>query len=223
MRQPNSLIPALCAAALIAASPAIAAPTARLAEDRVLREFGAELPEGAQIEIALRSDVPDVADFIADFRMDRHTGRFLGLFVAADGTTFRGMGVATISVSVAVPARKLMPGEVIALSDLETVSVPLADMGAFAIGAADALVGKEVRRVLRKGRPVMQQSVATPFAVERGDQVTILLSDGGLQLSAPGRALADAHVDEPVRVVNLSSSKTISALVTGEGRVEVSR
>lgn len=49
----------------------------------------------------------------------------------------------------------------------------------------------------------------------------IELRYGAMRLSANGKAITDAHLGQEVRVVNLSSNKTIVAVATGDGIVEV--
>lgn len=60
-----------------------------------------------------------------------------------------------------------------------------------------------------------------PRAILRGDEVTISLKNGGLALTAPGRALSDAARGEDLRVLNLSSNKTLTATTVGPGHVRV--
>ena len=75
--------------------------------------------------------------------------------------------------------------------------------------------------MLVAGRPVPRQSVMAPLIIARGEKVKIVLRYGGLSLTANGRAMEDAHKGQPLRVVNLSSNKAISAVATGAGIVEV--
>lgn len=85
----------------------------------------------------------------------------------------------------------------------------------------EQLIGKETRRILLQGRPVIEGSVTEPRIVNRGDAVTIVLSDGGLNLSAPGKALEDGAKGEEVRIVNLKSNATLTAEVISDGVVQV--
>lgn len=54
-------------------------------------------------------------------------------------------------------------------------------------------------------------------AVRRGQTVTLLFAAPGMHISTSARALEDAGVGESVRLVNLTSNRTISATVTGPG------
>lgn len=55
------------------------------------------------------------------------------------------------------------------------------------------------------------------LAVRRGQSVTLLYQTPGMRISTSARALEDAGVGESVRLVNLSSNRTINAMVTGPG------
>ena len=81
----------------------------------------------------------------------------------------------------------------------------------------------QVRRMLAQGRPVMRQSVMEPLVIGRGDKVNILYDDGRLVVTAPGRALTDAHRGQDVRIVNLVSNNALTAVAREEGLVEVIR
>ena len=85
------------------------------------------------------------------------------------------------------------------------------------------VVGKQVRRMLSSGRPIQSQSIIEPLVIDRGDRVDIFFNDGLLALTSPGRALSDAHMGQEVRIVNLVSNKTVTAVATGNGTVEVLR
>ena len=54
-------------------------------------------------------------------------------------------------------------------------------------------------------------------AVRRGQTVVLVYQTPGMQISTSARALEDAGVGESVRLVNLTSNRTISATVTGPG------
>lgn len=67
------------------------------------------------------------------------------------------------------------------------------------------------------------QSASTPttasgaIAVRRGETVTLVYVAPGLQLTTRARALGDASIGDSVRLVNLTSNRTVDAVVTGVG------
>ena len=64
------------------------------------------------------------------------------------------------------------------------------------------------------------ERIAAPsgdIAVRRGEMVTLVYIAPGMQLTTRARALSDAAVGDPVRVVNLQSNRAVDATVTGVG------
>jgi flagella basal body P-ring formation protein FlgA len=57
--------------------------------------------------------------------------------------------------------------------------------------------------------------------VARGEWVTLLARQGGIELEGPAEALEDGQVGQPVRVRSAGSSGSIVARVVAPGRVEV--
>jgi flagella basal body P-ring formation protein FlgA len=63
--------------------------------------------------------------------------------------------------------------------------------------------------------------VHRPPAIARGDRITLVSNGGGVSVSAPGEALADARRGERLSVRNLSSGKVVEGVVRDQGVVEV--
>ena len=204
------------------AAPAWAGtPMEALLVARAEAAYGHALPGAARIGIAQAA--PRIADAaaVAEFWMDPRTGRFLANVVPAAGRVTRVEGLMQILTPVPVPVRQILPGEVVAPADIRMAELSVSAVNGFAVTDPALLIGKAARRVLTPDRPVMAQSVMDPFAVARGAAVTIAYRQGAMRLSAPGKALGDAHAGEDVRVVNLSSNKTITARARADGTVEV--
>jgi flagella basal body P-ring formation protein FlgA len=69
----------------------------------------------------------------------------------------------------------------------------------------------------------MTQSVSKPIIIDRGDRISIRYDDGLLALSAPGKALGDAHEGQEIRVVNLASNTSLTGVAVEKGIVEIIR
>lgn len=217
------LRPALLLIALLWSGAAAAATPELLVEERAREIWGPQLPEGANVRVRLSDRSLPEAVMLSAFWMDRDTGRFLANAVTDDGRTTRIEGLALATLDVPVPARRLMPGEIIGESDLQTVELPVRRVGSYTLTAAEDLIGMEVRRMLAQGHQVMAQSVISPLVIDRGEKVMIQYDDGRLVLNAPGRAMTDAHEGQEITVVNLVSNKTLRAVARGAGLVEVIR
>jgi flagella basal body P-ring formation protein FlgA len=195
---------------------------AELVEERARASLGASLPEEGRFTVNYQPEVED-ALLISRFWMDPATGQFLAEAVRETGEVQRVSGLALVTVPVPVPARRLMPDEIIADADLVTIDLPLGRLNDFSVTDASDLVGQQVRRMLPEGRPVMTQSVMAPLVIDRGERVRIRFQDGALVLTAPGRALGDAAAGDTVRVVNLVSNLSLVGTARADGIVEVSR
>lgn len=123
------------------------------------------------------------------------------------------------SIDTPVLARSIEKGELLAISDF--IQAPLSATVARGALAPEQAKGREAARPLRAGNPVRTTDLITPRIIRRGQAVTILLSSGALNIQAPGRALTDAAVGEPVRVLNLSSNRTLEAVADEIGRARV--
>ena len=137
----------------LAALPVAAVPVAELVAEKARDSFGPELPEDADFRITLQSAGISEAELISAFWMDRATGQFLANAVRADGGVTRLQGLAILTLEVPVPLRKMMPGEMLRESDLQMVELPYARLGSFALTDSARLIGKEVKRMLPRGRP----------------------------------------------------------------------
>ncbi len=203
-------------------SIASADSVAELVEERARATLGTTLPDNGRFTINYQPDIND-ALLISRFWMDPATGQFLAETVGETGEVQRISGLALVTVPVPVPARRLMPNDIITLADLVVIELPFGRLNSFSVTDEAELVGQQVRRMLPEGRPVMTQSVMAPLVIDRGDRVRIRFEDGALVLTAPGRALGDAAAGDTVRVVNLVSNLTLVGTASGDGIVEVVR
>lgn len=207
-------------AVAVVAQPLWAEDAAVIVEERVQLEYAASLKNDAMLRISYTPQVDDAA-LLQAFWMDPATGQFVADVLRENGEITRISGLAVPTTIVPVPARQLMPGDIISKSDLAEQEIPLRRIGEFVVTDVESLVGKQVRRVLGKGRLVMAQSVMAPRLVERGQRVKIVFSDGGLSLSATGRALGDAAFGEEVKVVNLASNLSVVGVAAADGMVKI--
>lgn len=120
---------------------------------------------------------------------------------------------AAAQAEIIVAARTIPAQTVLAPSDL------LYHEGEVSGGVSnpDLLIGMETRVALYAGRPVRLGDVGPPAIVERNQLIRIIFNTGGLYIATQGRALERAGVGEVIRIMNLSSRNTISALIGEDG------
>lgn len=84
------------------------------------------------------------------------------------------------------------------------------------------IIGLEARVTLYAGRPIRLGDVGPAAMVDRNAIVPIQYVNGGLRLSAEGRALGRGAIGDRVRVMNLSSRTTVSGTIQADGSILVS-
>ncbi len=109
-------------------------------------------------------------------------------------------------------ARDLPAGTIIGPSDLAWIEeVP---------GGIDdpaQAIGKQARVAIYEGRPVVPGALRAPVLVSRNQIVRVAFDSGPLRIETEGRALSEGAAGDVVRVMNLASRNTISALVNADG------
>jgi len=86
---------------------------------------------------------------------------------------------------------------------------------------ADEVLGKQLKRSVRLGQPILRKQVEFPPLVERGDRVVIRVERGSMLLTAAGEAKQDGVLDETIRVQNINSGQEIRCRVLAPGLVTV--
>lgn len=81
--------------------------------------------------------------------------------------------------------------------------------------------GYQLRNRLRAGDVLSSKNLLATDAVNRGEQITIVATNGVLSVRMGGEALDSGKLGDQIRVRNLQSGRVIRALVVGRGKVEV--
>ncbi|MCB9982311.1 MAG: flagellar basal body P-ring formation protein FlgA [Rhodospirillales bacterium] len=125
-------------------------------------------------------------------------------------------------VEVPVLNSAMKNGAVIGEDDLDFITLRAQGLNHDIILSADELVGMTPRRMIMAGKPMTENELEEPQIVERGENITMVFAHGPLSLTAQGKALENGAKGDVIRVVNLSSSKTLQARIIGENEVSVS-
>jgi flagella basal body P-ring formation protein FlgA len=123
------------------------------------------------------------------------------------------------TVDVPVLAHSVDKGQLVSAADFTVASKPAGE-GRGVLTPNEA-AGKEAVRALREGFPVRQYDLIRPQWVRRGEPVTITVRSGALTITTQGKALVSGAQGEAVRVVNLSTNRTLDALVDAPGKVRI--
>lgn len=144
----------------------------------------------------------------------------------AEGAVFKTSAVHGVIVdmeTVPVVKNRIRRGDIISASDVEYLSVRRDAIADDTILNEADLVGFTPRTSINPGQPVRSFDLQAPKIVKRGTGVTMVYSNGRIRLETQGKALQDGSKGDVIRVLNVSSNKTIEARITGEQTVTVSQ
>ena len=120
---------------------------------------------------------------------------------------------------VSILTRAIARGDIRAAGDFEQQPRPAATArGALTPGEAS---GREAVRALPAGTMVRAGDLVAPRLVRRGEAVTLSLQGRGFAITTAARALAAGGMGDVVRVVALSTNRSVDGVVTGAGSVRV--
>ena len=133
-------------------------------------------------------------------------------------------GTVTETATVATLVRPLQRGDIVTVEDIQIERQPRARVAGSRSGSVDPrdYVGQQARRALRAGQPIGLGDFARPQVVARGDTVTLIFRTTAIQVATRGQAQQGGAIGELIAVVNPQSKRTVHAVVTAPGRVEVS-
>jgi flagella basal body P-ring formation protein FlgA len=169
---------------------------------------------------------PDRApDFTLNgFSYDPRDRRFHAELTADTGNAVVSLplsGRVLIKRDMAVFARRVEAGTVLAETDLNWVTVPEEKLTTESVTDPAQVVGREQRRTASEGQPVRARDLSAPRLVMRGGLVTLKVETPYLLITAQGRALQDGGQGDVVRVTNTQSNRTVEGTVVAPGVVKV--
>ena len=124
-------------------------------------------------------------------------------------------------IDIPVLNQSARTGFIIGTNDIDYVQIKERDLRHDTVLNENTLIGKTPRRIIVAGEPIKKASLKTPKIVSRGDMVTMVFENGPLQLTTQAKALQNGAKGDLIRVVNLGSSKTLQAIVSGDKEVTV--
>ncbi len=114
-------------------------------------------------------------------------------------------------------ARSIERGVQITRDDVEEVQESL---GPQSLTCAQ-VIGQETRRAIREGDEPGAQNLKAPKMVSRGQRLTMIYRQGSLRVTAQGEAVVDGVQGDWIPVKNITSKKTLKAMVVAPGVVRV--
>lgn len=124
-------------------------------------------------------------------------------------------------VNVLIARYPIPRGTVIQNESLEFVPRRYSQLNYGYYGSAKLLANMEAKRNIKAGQVVTPNLVRAQKMVLRGEHITIIAQNGGLNLRVKGKALMDGQMGQMIKVKNLNSKKLIYARVISAGMVKV--
>ena len=223
---------AVLAAALAIAAPAFAATPVTLKLDAIdddgvvtLGEIfdgagpAGTVPVASRQQASVMLNAQAVRMAAARAGLDWANAQGLRTIVVRSGAPAGPTAAARGNVDVLTWARSIPAGEMIQPADLVWGKAALAPAGA--PNDPDAVIGMAARRPLRAGAAVTARDVSALQVVKTNEVVTLTYDNGGVSLSMQAKALSGGAVGETINVQNVTSKKTVQAVVIGPGQAAV--
>lgn len=125
------------------------------------------------------------------------------------------------SIDAVVPTRVIQIDSVIEAEDVTVHRIKLTDLDHQLITNVKDVVGKSPARPLQTNNPIRLGMVKKPYAVRKGDRVSIEARHGGLSIQVVGLAKSNGELGQTATVANVDSGKELRAKVVGPGAVRV--
>lgn len=122
---------------------------------------------------------------------------------------------------VAIAAHAIVAGAVLAADDIRIEQRDISQLPGGYMDDPAGAVGLTASRPISSGSVITNQLLLGAKAVQRGQTVTLEADAGGVSISMEGRALADALVNQRVKVENLSSGKIVEGIARSRQVVEI--
>lgn len=151
------------------------------------------------------------------------SSRRFSLIFRVDGRAVKNIAVSTTLealAEVAITTGDLRRGVILSEEHIELAERDLNRLRAPCFDS-DELLGKRLKRSLRKGQVLERSAVAFPPMIKRGEIVTIMAQKGALTVTAKGLAQQNGDAGDMIRVRNISSKKDLICKVAGPVSVTV--
>ena len=125
------------------------------------------------------------------------------------------------SIDAVVPTRVIQIDSVIDAEDVTVHRIKLTDLDHQLITNVQDVIGKSAAHPLQTNNPIRLGMVKKPYAVRKGDRVSIEASHGGLSIQTAGVTKSSGELGQSITVANVDSGKELRAKIIGPGAVRV--
>jgi flagella basal body P-ring formation protein FlgA len=122
---------------------------------------------------------------------------------------------------VVVTTHAIIAGNPLTRSDLALDQRDVSGLPPGYLNSLEIALGLTASRAIAGGAVLTNQELLGARAVERGQAVTLVASNGDISVRMAGRALSDGFVNQRVRVENLSSGRIVEGVARSGQVVEI--
>lgn len=173
-------------------------------------------------KIILPDDVEPSVE-VSNFNLKQDSGFFQATLYAPSKdrplATQKISGRIERTVKVPVLRESLNAGTIIGQHDIDYIEIPQRNLKEGVALTANDLIGMTPRRMASAGQIISKNELEAPRMVARGEIVTMIFNQNGMELTAQGKALEHGSKGDRIRIVNTSSNKTVVAEVTNTKEV----
>ena len=123
--------------------------------------------------------------------------------------------------SVFVSSQPIAKGDQITDTDIQLVSMDISKLRGSYIKTKAEIIGKIPKRSIRLGSVFNPRYLRLPIMIKKGDLVDIVAESQGLRIRMQGKAINNGAKGQKINVKNLSSNRTIQAIVQNSGLVKI--
>jgi flagella basal body P-ring formation protein FlgA len=127
----------------------------------------------------------------------------------------------TIYRPVVVAVKPLTHGVTVGADDVQLNELNVTQIVGQYLSSLDDAIGKDVKRAIASGSPILEPQLEPPLVVRRGEAVVINATSSIVAVKVSGIALTDGRLGEQIRIKNLSSTRIVQAKIVGPGQAEV--
>ncbi|MCC5795516.1 MAG: flagellar basal body P-ring formation protein FlgA [Chromatiales bacterium] len=127
----------------------------------------------------------------------------------------------TVTRPVLVATRAIGRDEILTPGDLELTELDTTQLPYGFLDAPQQAAGRQLRRPVTAGTVIHPGLLEAPLLIRRGQDVTLEARTGGITVRMAGRARSDGIDGQVIQVENLSSGRTVQAIVRSARVAEV--
>ncbi|MGQ9846231.1 MAG: flagellar basal body P-ring formation chaperone FlgA [Bacteroidales bacterium] len=126
-----------------------------------------------------------------------------------------------LNMEVLIASRYLAKNQIIGEEDVKFVYKKLSQFPSDILLEKDEVIGKMTTIAINQGEILRKGMLKSPPLIRKGDQVTILIENSKLRITAIGEAKEEGGMGDKIRLVNLTSKKEVFGKILDQKTVKI--